>query len=62
MDTYFVQYLIEPQGDTVAVSDWREYSRQVKISPKRFDVKQAIIEKLLKVISMPIVILDYWQT
>ena len=57
--TYIVQYMLEP-NEPVAVSDWREHCRKIQISNKRPDVKQAIIEKLLTLLSAPFIVLDYW--
>jgi len=61
MKTYIAQYVLEPDNDTCAVSDWKEYFRRVKINENRPDVKQAIIDKLLTQLQGPFILIDYFD-
>jgi len=60
MTTYLVQYVLEP-SEPVAVSDWAEHASRVSIRDNGQNTKQILIEKMLKTLSSPFIILDYWQ-
>ena len=61
MTTYLVQYVLEP-NEPVAVSDWAEHTSHVSIRDNGQNTKQLLIEKMIKTLSSPFIVLDYWQT
>ena len=60
MITYDVQYVLEPD-EPVAVSDWKEHCRLVKLPNNHGpNVEQLIIDKIQPQVSAPFILLDYW--